>query len=216
MAITAATAKNWVANNHIILVVGIVVASLVGIVTSSAVSAINYGEGTYGTCSYAACSISLSSSGTVDLNASPVPGETTCSVQQDNISVSTGSSTGYTLTLSTVGSDNFLAGPNSAEILPTSGSADDPWPLDINTWGYRVSGRSGFGTSEPGTFTNGPVPDATFAAVPGDFAPDTIRTRVSTPPTNPDTLNVWYGLCIDTLTAPGFYTRDVIYTAVVN
>jgi hypothetical protein len=86
----------------------------------TAIQALPYGAGTYGSCQYQSCSISVLSSGTVALNATPtVSGVYTFA--SDNVTVDTAASTGYTLTLKD--SDTTTSLQNGADtITATSGT----------------------------------------------------------------------------------------------
>src|SRR5579875_2707144 len=68
-----------------------------------------YGMGTYGSCSYNSCGVSITSSGSVSLNITPAA-STTCTVGSDSVSVTTDSSSGYTLQLADGDTSNQLSG----------------------------------------------------------------------------------------------------------
>src|SRR5690606_27568371 len=79
-----------------ILFLWLVPIGLVLVGGAAVTTALPYGAGTYGTCTYGTCSISISTSGTVNLPVTP----TTTGINttaKDDVTVETGSSTGYTL-----------------------------------------------------------------------------------------------------------------------
>lgn len=176
---------------------------------------VTYGEGSYGACQYQTCSISLSSSGNVSVDVTPAGSTTKCSVKFDNVSVTTGSSTGYSVSLSDGNSSNLMTGPVSSTISPVSGTDVSPVSLSANHWGYRVDGMAGFGTGPTNEATNSSVPALSFAAVPVSSSQNVIATSASAANT-PATTSVWYGVCADSGLASGTYTDDVVYTAVIN
>lgn len=182
------------------------------IACSITATATNYGSGAYGACQYQSCSISLSSSGTVNLPITP-GGGTTCTAASDTAIVSTGSSTGYTLQLSTSDATNTLTdGTNT--IPAVSGTQASPAALSANTWGYRVDGVGGFGAGPTSGGVNTGVPSELFASVPVLASPSTIA-NTSAPATSEET-DVWYGMCANAATQAGTYSDTVTYTAMVN
>lgn len=182
----------------------------------SVVGANPYGDGDYGSCEYGDCSISLSTSGTDNVNITPASG-TTCSDQSDSVGVNTDSSTGYTLTLADSSSNTNLVGSTHGGNIPAvSGTLSFPVVLTANTWGYRLDGWDNFG-SGPTTAQNNTAPlSLTFAGVESSLStPDTINSTSS--PADPTQTNlVWYGVCTNTSIPADTYTTSVTYTAVVN
>lgn len=174
-----------------------------------------YGAGTYGACTFSTCGISLTSSGTVNVNV--IPGvSTTCTVQSDSVAVTTDSSTGYTLTFQDNAGSSTMSGSNGGSITPVSGTNVAPVTLSANKWGYRVDGAGGFGAGPTSTSSNGGIPSVTFAAVPNSGAsPDTLVSSGSAADPAVTTL-VWYGLCANTTIPNGTYSSGVTYTGVVN
>lgn len=175
-----------------------------------------YGAGSYGTCQYESCSITLSSSSSVAADVTPVGSSTTCTVRSDNVAVTTDSSTGYMLLLNDSDTTNQMSGSVSETIAPVSGTAASPSPLSANKWGYRVDGSAGFGSGPTSAITNAAVPSLLYAPVPlSSDSPDTIVSSSAPAPT-PASTSVWYGVCADSSLPSGIYTDDVIYTAVIN
>lgn len=196
------------------------IASLLGLLssffTNAPVEAVRYSSGQYGTCTYDTCNITLASDGLVDIDVTPVGGATRCTVQHDTVTATTGSSTGYLVTVNNTDTTTSLEGPSSNTIPSVSGSAASPAALSANTWGYRVDSVASFGAGPTTAITNATVPVQTYAATPSSAsAGGTVRSTTSADITPVDT-SVWYGVCIDTLKPAGLYTGTVLYTAVVN
>lgn len=176
--------------------------------------ALNYGAGTYGTCQYGTCSITITAPSEADVSVTPNGGATTCTVASSDITVSTGSSTGYTLTFSTIGTDTALADAgHSTSIAAAAGTPSSPAVLVANRWGYRVDGGT-FGAGPTGAVTNGAVPSLTFAGVPGSSGAVTLYAQNSA--ANNVATRVWYGACVDITQAAGLYTNSIQYSAVIN
>lgn len=178
------------------------------------VSALNYGEGTYGSCQYDTCSITLAVSSPVTLNITPSGSNTTCSIANGGAQVSTRSSTGYTLLFSNTDAITALTGiTNGGSIPAVGGSLALPVLLTSNSWGYRIDGGA-FGPGPTTAVTDVAIPLLTFAAIPPKIAPDTI-TYTEEPATE-QTTTVWYGVCVDLSKPADTYTDTVEYTAVIN
>lgn len=180
---------------------------------SQQASGLPYGAGTYGTCQYDTCSISITSNNLVSVNITPVGGATKCTVASDTVTVTTGSSTGYSLTLSATNATNDLSGSTNV-IAATSGTPAVPAALSANTWGFRVDGLSGFGAGPTSAVSSVSIPSATFAGVPVFASPTTIASTAA--PAAAVATNVWYGACADTSIPADTYTDVVLYTAIVN
>lgn len=179
----------------------------------STASALTYSKGSYGTCQYDSCSISVGSSGEVNLSLMSGAG-TSCSVTNDAVIVSTRSSTGYNVTLSTITPTQTLTGlSNSETIDPINGTDAAPVTLEPNTWGYRVDDGN-FGVGPTSSMTNVAVPSLTFAEVPSPGYPSYVAS-FNAAATNATT-NVWYGVCVDNAKVADTYTNDIVYTAAIN
>jgi hypothetical protein len=156
--------------------------------------------------------ITLTSNGTVNLNAIPT-GNGVQTIASDTVSVSTNDGSGYTLQLNeTNGSTTLTSGSNT--IPATTGTKSSPVAETAESWGYRVDSIGGFGSGPTTSLSNQPIGSLTFAAVPASTSPDTIKTTATT--ANNDTTNVWYGIAVDTSVPSGTYTNSVTYTAVAN
>lgn len=185
-----------------------------GIARANTTDSAAYGSGGYGNCSYGSCTITLTSSGTTNVNVVPnTAGK--CTVQSDVASVLTDNPTGYSLTMTTSTTNNAMTSTSGS--IPTStGTAASPIILAMNTWGYRVDGLSGFGAGPTSAINSGSTPSTTFAKVPPS---DQAGTQVasSSNAANPAVnTTVWYGVCANSAIPAGSYTVTVTYTAVTN
>lgn len=177
--------------------------------------ALNYGTGTYGTCTYGTCGITISSGGTVTLNVTPSPSQTLCTIDKDDISVTTGASVGYTMTLSSTAAGVTLPGSvNGGTINAVSASYASPATLGTNTWGYRIDSSGTFGNGPTSTVTNVTTPALTFAPLAALASPQTIRTTSAA--ATPSDTDIWYGVCADLSLPADTYSRSVVYTAMTN
>jgi hypothetical protein len=174
-----------------------------------------YGSGTYGSCEYGvACSISLSSNGSVNISVTPTSSGS-CTIQSDSATVFTDDTNGYTLTLADSGTNTALVN-GSGTINATTGTTTSPTTLTGNSWGYRVDGLGGFGSGPTTSQSNASRGSTLFAGIEAsDQLADTIATTSGA--ADPAvTTTVWYGACADTTVSSGAYTTQVIYTAVAN
>ena len=101
------------------------------IVHADTTDSTTYGSGNFGYCNYGSCTITLTSSGTVNVNVAPTPGGR-CTVQSDNPSVLTDSTAGYSLTMTTSTTNNSMVG-GSGNITASSGTSASPVTLAANT-----------------------------------------------------------------------------------
>jgi hypothetical protein len=184
------------------------------VISALPVRAINYSSGTYGSCQYDNCSITLISNGSVNLNVTPTPGGA-CTVQSDIAAVFTDNSNGFSLTLSNSTTNTALVN-GASTINASSGTVASPAALTPNAWGYRVDGTGGFGTGPTSAGTNIPPNSTTFAGPPAsNLTAHTIANTAA--PANPTVnVEVWYGVCANTSVINGSYTTAVTYTAVTN
>lgn len=156
--------------------------------------------------------ISLTTNGTVSLNATPT-GSGVQTIGSDTVSVSTNDSAGYTLKLAESGaSQNMVSGANT--IAPSTGTQASPVAETASSWGYRVDGVGGFGAGPTTSASNQAIGTTTFAAVPATASPSTLKTTATT--ASNDATTVWYGLAASTSVPTGTYTNTVTYTATGN
>ena len=173
-----------------------------------------FGSGTYGTCTYGTCGISLSTSGSVQLNISPTTGGAV-TIASDTVTVETGASTGYSLQLASAAVDTALAsGPST--IAASSGTVAAPQVLAVNTWGYRIDSAGGFGGGPTSAVTNAANSSLTFAGLTALGSPVTLKTTTVAAPTPGETTTIWYGAKVTSSKPSGTYSRTVTYTATVN
>jgi len=183
-------------------------------VTGTFLSALPYGSGAYDTCTFDTCGISLLTSGTVNLTATPTTGSVN-STAEDEVTVGTDATTGYALTFLDSDTDTTLA--NGANTLgASSGTQASPITLAVNTWGYRIDGLASFGAGPTSAQSSDASPAYTFAGVPAsNQTAHTLKTTSAA--ANPaETTHVWYGVRINTVKPGGIYTGQVTYTAVTN
>ena len=181
-----------------------------------------YGSGLYGGCTYSTCTLQISSGSTASLNVSFTSGiSNACAINNDNVTVTTGNSTGYKLYLMGLNSSGYLTG--STNISSTTYTRTTSTGLPYNTWGYRIDDTSSLGTNfgsvtttistDPHTanFAKVPFPWTSSANPPGD-----IIEYPTTSQYTGKTTKVWYGICVITTIPSGAYNDTVIYTAITN
>lgn len=152
--------------------------------------------------------ISMTTSGTVTLNVTPVSGGSQTSAS-DTVTVSTNNSTGYDLTLADSDANtNLVNGGNN--IAAHAGTRTSPTVLANNRWGYRVDGIGGFSTGGA-IESNVTTSSITYAGVPASGSPDNIKSTSST--ASGETTTVWYAVKADPTNPNGTYADTVTYTA---
>ncbi len=155
--------------------------------------------------------ISISSSGTVTLNVTPVSGGSQTSAS-DTVTVSTNNASGYNLTLADSDANTDLV--NGGNDIPAhAGTQASPSALANNTWGYAVATVGGFDGSYS-ALDNVASSSTVWAGVPADGAANTIKTTGTT--ASNDTTTVWYSVKADTSNPNGTYSDTVTYTATTN
>jgi len=176
--------------------------------------AISYGSGTYGSCQYNSCSLTITTNGTITINVTPAAGGA-CSTQSDNVSVLTDDPSGFTLSVANSNTNTALLN-GTAAINSTTATQASPVALIANQWGYRVDGIDSFGAGPTSAQTNVSPDSILFAGVPAsNYTPDTIAST-SGPADPAVSTYVWYGVCTDTTVASGTYTTQITYTAITN
>jgi hypothetical protein len=156
--------------------------------------------------------ISISSNGTVELDAIPTGGGVQ-TIGSDTVTVSTNDTAGYTLQLAESGaSQNMTSGSNT--LAPSSGSQTTPVAETANSWGYRVDGLGGFGAGPTSSASNASIGSIKFAAVPATGSPNTLKTTSTT--ASNDTTQVWYAVAVNSTQPSGTYANTVTYTATSN
>ena len=153
----------------------------------------------------------LTSNGTVNVNVLP-DGSGRQTIASDTVTVSTNSSSGYTLTLAdTDATTTLVSGGNS--ISTSAGTQAVPIVQAVNTWGYAVATIGGFDSSYSGA-TSQAIGSSKFAGMPASGSANTIKTTSGVG--NNDTTTVWYAVAVDTTQPTGTYTDSVTYTATTN
>ena len=142
----------------------IVVGILLSFLLTTPVMAILYGSGTYGTCTFTSCSITITTSGTVNLDVSVPTSGGSCTTQKDTVAVTTHSGTGYNLTASNSSTDTSLANV-SGDIPASSGTMAAVTITAINR-----PGQVGFQRRSPRmmAMVTMAIPTAAGVAVPAD------------------------------------------------
>lgn len=187
---------------------------LLGAISTQSLLALPYGAGSYGTCQYSTCGITLTSSGTVNLGVIPTA-DGVYTTASDSVSVSTSNSTGYTLSLRDSDTNTSLV--NGANVMTASGGTSAlPLALELNTWGYRVDGLAAFGAGPTSAQNNASASSYTFAGAPAsNQTSHTLKTAASAADP-PQVTTVWYGVRVDATKPSGTYSGQVTYTAVTN
>ena len=180
-------------------------------------SALYYNQGTYGTCTYNSCYISITSASNISVSLTPNTGGS-CSVDKNDVSVLTDSSTGYNLSMSVNSVTGALSNGTGGNINPSSGTFSSPQSLGINQWGYRIDGAGGFGSGPTSVIANQNYPISnTFAAPPYGSSPVPVTVASNSVAADPAiTTSIWYGVCGDTSLSSGLYTGTVLYSATTN
>lgn len=157
-------------------------------------------------------SITVSSAGPVNMSVTPTSGDVLSSAS-DTVTVDTNNASGYTLSLQTnTASRTLTKGADS--IAAHTATPASPSDLAANSWGFRVDGSAGFGAGTTAAETNVATSAYTWAGVPANGSPATIKTTST--PAAADTTAVWYAMKANSSKPSGTYTNTVLYTAVTN
>lgn len=154
----------------------------------------------------------FTSNGTVTVNVTPT-GSGAQTIASDTLTVSTNDSLGYTLQIADTNATTTLtSGGNN--IAASSGTQASPVAQAVNTWGYRVDGVGGFGAGPTSSANSAAIGAETFAGMPANSSPNTIKTTATT--ASNDTTTVWYAVAANTSQPTGTYSDGVTYTATAN
>lgn len=156
--------------------------------------------------------ISITTSTTVAIGLTPTAGGVVSSAS-DTVTVNTNEMLGYTLTLSSADTDTDLVSGGN-EIVAHAGTFGSPTALANNTWGYRIVGAGGFGSTAYSGETNAGSSTSTWAGMSSSASPTTIKTTSS--PATGDATTVWYGVKATASQPNGTYSDTVTYTATTN
>lgn len=132
--------------------------------------------------------LSISTSGDVSMNLTPTGGPTSTSAS-GTVTVTTSDVNGYRLYIRGLTSSDMVNGSNT---LPASAHVI-PGSLVVNTWGYNLDASSDYA---------------------GLTTDDVLIRSTTAPDTTGDVTTVTYGANVDNATAAGFYTSNIVYTAV--
>lgn len=199
-----------------VLLTGVVVSIFLFVASAITqhVTASPYGYGKYGSCKYQACTIAIETSSAVSLPVTPTDAGV-YTVAEDNVEVTTNSSRGYTLALSSSSpTEDGLVG-DSDVIENSSGTTASPIVLASNSWGFRVDGFDGFGMGPTTAINSQPTSSLTFAGVPLLGSPVIFNTTDEEAPLG-DSNSVWYGVHVNNTIAADTYMATVVYTATMN
>jgi len=139
---------------------------------------------------------------------------------EDQLSVSTTNTTGYSLYISTNTETNNLVSGDGAVITPTSSSTASPAALSRDSWGFAVPSSNihsvvdGF-SADYSSFVvpGGTKPSGLWAAVPVKSEMALIQKTESEGTYD---LDVFYGFNLSRGVRAGTYTGTILYTAVAN
>lgn len=135
------------------------------------------------------------------------------SIASDTISASTNDSAGLTISLQETSavSTAMISGANT---IPTSaGTTGTPIALINSTWGFRVDGLAGFGSGPTSSQTNIAPSTSTYAAIPPNGTPFTIKSTATNGAANQ---TVWYSARVNSTQVNGTYATTVTYTYTTN
>lgn len=156
----------------------------------------------------------MTTSGTINLGVTPTDlGVYT--ISDDAVEVTTNSSRGYTLLLSSDSATENSLVAGSEAIDSTEGTTEEPEMLGVNQWGFRVDGFDEFGAGPTSAVTNVFSSSLTFAGIPLSGAPTMIRATDEAA-SEGEVTRVWYGVHADSSLPAGTYSATVIYTATMN
>lgn len=156
--------------------------------------------------------ISVSSSGTVTLGALTPDSTGKQSIASDTVTTSTNDTAGYTLTLKDADTTYTLAS-GSDTFAASSGTPAAPATLSNGEWGWRVDSLGSFGAGPTSSASNASPSSVTFAGIPANASPYTIKTTSANGTTS---ATVWYSARANDAQPIGTYTDTVTYTATAN
>lgn len=187
-----------------------------GILSSMPARAASYGAGAYGGCAYSsACSISLTTTGTLNISLTPTE-SSVYSVQKDALTVTTSNPVGYNVTLESGSATSTALASGANELPASSGTPSSPLQLAKNTWGYRLDSQANFGAGPTSSQTNAASSSLSFAGVPPHGASQSIFSSSTNSAADGDPISVWYGVRADASIPAGSYQQTIIYTAVAT
>lgn len=134
------------------------------------------------------------------------------STNSDTVSATTNDAAGVTMTLQqNAAGTNMTSGANT--IAASGGSTGTPIALINGTWGWRVDTLAGFGAGPGAVLSNGSPSAITYAAIPANGSPFTIKTSAASGTTS---ATVWYSARVNNTQPSGAYSDTVLYTISTN
>ena len=157
--------------------------------------------------------ISYSSGPTVTLGAITPDATGKQSTASDTVTADTNDTAGYTVTLKETSATltGMIAGANT--ITTGSGTPAAPAALANNTWGWRVDSLATFGAGPGGVLSSAAPSALTYAGIPANASPFTIKTTASTGSVS---TTVWYSARVSSSQPYGTYSTTVTYTLTTN
>ena len=126
----------------------------------------------------------------------------------ETVTITTATTRGYTLYLSTSGASNTLNYNDDATrgyIAPTSGTTTSRKSLELNHWGFAVDI----------TATKAEVNSTNWAAVPTSGNEAIVKKTTAATAANSST-TVFYGAYVNNTIPAGDYYNSIVYTAIAN
>ena len=156
--------------------------------------------------------ISITTTSPVAISLTPTAGGVVSS-SSDTVTVATNRTTGYNLTLAdSDATTTLVSGVNT--FAAHAGTFAAPTALANNTWGYRIVNVGGFGATAYTLETNNGTSTSTWAGVPANASPTTVKTTAAA--TAGDVTTVFYGAKATSAQPNGVYADTVTYTATTN
>ena len=176
----------------------------------------------------------ITSSGSIDLSINSTP-DGAYNLGKDSLSISTNSTLGYKLYIST--SDHSSDSPalssttlanslinttdSTKYVSPSTGTISTPTLLETNTWGYTTSRSTSSDASTTYTKTDAAPTQAEggqliWRAVPIYGSEDLFYSNTSPSTSSTNSVDVYYAANVSTALPSGEYTNTVVYTAIVE
>jgi len=157
--------------------------------------------------------ISYSSGPTVTLGAITPDSTGKQSAASDTVTADTNDTAGFTVTLKSnnVSSTDMTSGSDT--ITAGSGTPSSPAALTNGKWGWRIDSLASFGAGPTSTISNASPSALTYAGIPANASPYTIKTTSST---GSASSTVWYSARVNNTQPIGTYSATVTYTITTN
>ncbi len=157
--------------------------------------------------------ISYSSGPTVTLGAITPDSTGRQSTASDTVAADTNDTAGLTITLkeNDVAVTDMVSGANTIATSPDTPAA--PAALANAKWGWRIDSLAGFGAGPTSTISSAAPSALTYAAIPANASPYTIKTTATNGSTSS---TVWYSARVNNTQPIGNYSTTVTYTITTN